>query len=92
MDLRQLADDALEITVVGSFSRLGYQARRRLYEWHDPLPGTLAGRTALVTGPTSGLGRATVDALASLGARVDPGRSQSRTTVGHGRRTGATAW
>jgi dehydrogenase/reductase SDR family member 12 len=70
MDLRQLADDALEITVVGSFSRLGYQARRRLYEWHDPLPGTLAGRTALVTGPTSGLGRATVGALASLGARV----------------------
>ena len=27
MDLRRLADDTLEITVVGSFSRLGYQAR-----------------------------------------------------------------
>jgi NAD(P)-dependent dehydrogenase (short-subunit alcohol dehydrogenase family) len=30
----------------------------------------LAGRTAVVTGPTSGLGRATAEALARLGARV----------------------
>jgi NAD(P)-dependent dehydrogenase (short-subunit alcohol dehydrogenase family) len=70
MDLRQLVDDGLEITVVGSFSRVGYVARRRLFGWRDPLPGTLEGRTALVTGPTSGLGRATADALAGLGARV----------------------
>ena len=65
--------------VVGSFSRLGYQARRRLYGWHDPQPGALAGRTALVTGPTSGLGRATADSLAALGARVVlVGRSRER--------------
>lgn len=79
MDPRWLFDDALEITVVGSFSRLGYQARRRLYRWPDPGPGALAGRTALVTGPTSGLGRATADSLASLGARVVlVGRSRER--------------
>lgn len=79
MDLRWLVDDALEITVVGSFSRLGFQARRRLYGWHDPRPGSLVGRTALVTGPTSGLGRATAASLASLGARVVlVGRSRER--------------
>jgi dehydrogenase/reductase SDR family protein 12 len=79
MDLRWLVDDTLEITVVGSFSRLGYQARRRLYRWSDPGPGALAGRTALVTGPTSGLGRATAASLASLGARVVLlGRSRER--------------
>jgi dehydrogenase/reductase SDR family protein 12 len=79
MDLRWLVDDAIEITVVGSFSRLGYQARRRLYRWSDPGPGALAGRTALVTGPTSGLGRATAASLASLGARVVlVGRSRER--------------
>lgn len=79
MDPRRLLDDALEITVVGSFSRLGYQARRRLYGWSDPEPGTLNGRTALVTGPTSGLGRAAAESLASLGARVVlVGRSRER--------------
>ena len=47
--------------------------------WSDPGPGALAGRTALVTGPTSGLGRATADSLASLGARVVlVGRSRER--------------
>lgn len=70
MDLRQLVDDGLEITVVGSFSRLGFAVRRRLFTWQQPRAGALEGRTALVTGPTSGLGRATAEALAGLGARV----------------------
>jgi NAD(P)-dependent dehydrogenase (short-subunit alcohol dehydrogenase family) len=79
MDPRWIVDDVLEITVVGSFSCLGYQARRRLYRWADPEPGALNGRTALVTGPTSGLGRAAADSLASLGARVVlVGRSRER--------------
>ncbi|MFN8620657.1 MAG: SDR family NAD(P)-dependent oxidoreductase [Chloroflexota bacterium] len=39
----------------------------------------MQGRTVLVTGPTSGLGRATTDALAGLGARVIlAGRSRER--------------
>jgi NAD(P)-dependent dehydrogenase (short-subunit alcohol dehydrogenase family) len=67
---RDLLDDLLEISVVGSFTRIGYQARRRLHGWGESPPGSLAGRTALVTGATSGLGRASVDALAGLGARV----------------------
>lgn len=79
MDVRSLVDDALEITVVGSFSRIGYGARRRLYDWHEAPPGGLLGRTALVTGPTSGLGRAATGELARLGARVVlVGRSEAK--------------
>jgi len=79
VDLRHLADESLEISIVGSFSRLGYLARRQLYGWSDPPADALVGRTTLVTGPTSGLGRATAGALADLGARVVlVGRSAER--------------
>lgn len=70
MDVRDLLDDLLEITVVGSFTRIGPVVRGRLYDWTAPPPGAMAGRTVLVTGPTSGLGSAVVEALAALGARV----------------------
>src|SRR6476659_514135 len=68
--IAQAIDAALELTVVGSFSRLGPLVRRSLGGWTEPAPGALKGRTAVVTGPTSGLGRATAEALARLGARV----------------------
>lgn len=70
MDPRALIDAGLEASVVGSFTRLGPAVRRRLFRWAPPPPGALAGRTALVSGPTSGLGRAATDGLAALGARV----------------------
>jgi NAD(P)-dependent dehydrogenase (short-subunit alcohol dehydrogenase family) len=70
MDWRLIADAGLEVTVVGSFSRIGPAVRRRLFQWGDPPPMALAGKTALVTGPTSGLGQATAHGLAALGARV----------------------
>ncbi|MDQ3127539.1 MAG: SDR family NAD(P)-dependent oxidoreductase [Chloroflexota bacterium] len=63
-------DALLELSVVGSFSRFGPTVRRQVDSWTDPPPGSLVGRTALVTGPTSGLGRVTACALADLGARV----------------------
>ncbi|MEO8468119.1 MAG: SDR family NAD(P)-dependent oxidoreductase [Chloroflexota bacterium] len=79
MIMRNAIDAAVELSVVASFTRLGPALRRRLYNWEDPKPGSLNGRTALVTGPTSGLGRAAVDDLARLGARVVlVGRSADR--------------
>ena len=78
-DMRALVDDALEVSVVGSFSRVGPAVRRRLYRWTPPPADALSGRTALVTGPTSGLGRALTGELAGLGARVVlAGRSEAR--------------
>lgn len=70
MDVRNVVDNGLELTIVGSFSRPGFVVRRRLFRWTTPTPGALVGRTVLVTGPTSGLGRSAVDELAALGARV----------------------
>ena len=56
-DSPALVDALLELTVVGSFSRIGPAVRRRLDHWAPPPADVLAGRTVLVTGPTSGLGR-----------------------------------
>ena len=70
MVIRDLIDTALEVTFVGSFGRTGYAARRRLFGWSQPGPDALRGKTVLVTGPTSGLGRAAAVSLASSGARV----------------------
>ena len=79
MAFSQLVDETLEAAVLPSFSRIGYAVRRRLFDWERPGPSVLAGRTVLLTGPTSGLGRAAVDAFAALGARVVlVGRSAQR--------------
>ncbi len=77
--LATAVDAMLEISVIGSFSRIGPVVRGRLFAWTEPEPGALTGRTVLVTGPTSGLGLAATWALADLGARVIlVGRSASR--------------
>ncbi len=77
--IAELVDGLLELSVVGSFSRLGPAVRHRLFAWGDLPAGGLAGRTALVTGPTSGIGRVVAGELAALGARVIlVGRSEAR--------------
>jgi NAD(P)-dependent dehydrogenase (short-subunit alcohol dehydrogenase family) len=79
VNLASLVDDGLEVSIVGSFSRLGFAIRRMVFGWGPPPDAALAGRTVLVTGPTSGLGRAATDALAALGARIIlVGRSEER--------------
>lgn len=79
MNISNAVDAVVELSIVASFTRVGPAIRRRLYGWVDPEPGSLDGRTALVTGPTSGLGRAVADDLARLGARVVlVGRSADR--------------
>jgi NAD(P)-dependent dehydrogenase (short-subunit alcohol dehydrogenase family) len=78
-DWREVVDAALELSVVGSFSSIGPAIRGRLFAWSDPEPGCLRGRTVLITGPTSGLGRAAAERFAELGARtILVGRSPER--------------
>jgi NAD(P)-dependent dehydrogenase (short-subunit alcohol dehydrogenase family) len=64
-------DTALDRSVVLGYSKLGLGVRRHLSSWpDDPAPGSLEGRHVLVTGASSGLGIATAQGLASLGATV----------------------
>lgn len=67
--LASIADAALEATIVGSFSTIGHAVRSRLDRW-DPPTADLRGQRVLVTGATSGIGRATARSLMDLGADV----------------------
>jgi len=75
---KRLADSALEATIVGSFTKIGFDAREQIFDW-EPVTTDLTGQTAIVTGGTSGIGKAIAAGLIDLGAHVYvTSRSQDR--------------
>ena len=70
MNTRYLLDDLAEVLVAPSFTRTGFRLRQRLFDWPDGESYSMAGRTVVLTGPTSGLGRAAAGSFARMGARL----------------------
>lgn len=80
--------------MIGSFDRIGFQRHSSAFRAAD-LAVDLAGRVCLVTGGNAGLGRATAEALAKLGAtthllcrnagRAEEARDEIRRASGNAR-------
>lgn len=79
---QSVIDQVLELAIAPSWSRVGYDIRRRMFNWDASALPRLEGRVVVLTGFTSGIGRATASMLGSLGATLhlvgrDPGRVSS---------------
>jgi dehydrogenase/reductase SDR family member 12 len=66
----RVVDALLEASVVGGHTTIGFDARRRLESWGPPVDADLTGKTFVVTGATSGIGRAGALMLARAGATI----------------------
>ncbi len=66
--MNRLLDRALDLAVLPGYSRIGYGLRGLGRD--EPSPGVLHGKTALVTGGSSGIGEAICEGLAAAGCRV----------------------
>lgn len=64
-----LVDRVLETSIVGSFTRLGFVARRQLETWGPDADAT--GQVIVITGATSGLGLAAARRWTASGATVE---------------------
>ncbi|MEO1061986.1 MAG: SDR family NAD(P)-dependent oxidoreductase [Actinomycetota bacterium] len=70
MATADIVDRLLEAPVVPSFTRIGYSVRARLDDWQELDDYDLSGRVMLVTGASSGLGKAAALQLARCGATL----------------------
>ena len=70
MNWREITDTVLEAPIVTSFTKIGYEARKRLEDWTPLDAYDMTGKVALLTGATSGLGRAAAERLAAAGATL----------------------
>jgi len=66
----KIIDGVLECSVIGGFSRIGYEVRSRTANWTPLNSYDLSGKTVVVTGPTSGLGRSVAFHLRKLNAHL----------------------
>lgn len=66
----RMIDKTLEGTVAPSFTRIGIDVRKRLFDWKPLESFSMTGKTVAITGVTSGIGRAAVDVLTSLDANL----------------------
>ena len=69
LNLGRIVDTALESTIVGSFTKIGPILRARTTAW-GPVTTDLRGTTVVLTGGSSGIGKATARQLVELGATV----------------------
>ena len=70
MSIAGVVDTLIEAPIAPSFTKVGYQLRSRLDHWTPLESYDLTGRTIVVTGATSGLGRQAAEQFARLGAHV----------------------
>ncbi len=70
MTLRTIADSLIEAPIVTSFTKIGYEARRRIARWSSLDAYDLSGRVIVLTGATSGLGLAAARQFAACGATL----------------------
>jgi NAD(P)-dependent dehydrogenase (short-subunit alcohol dehydrogenase family) len=79
MNPAALLDKLLEASVVPSFTRIGYEARRRAEDWTSLDDYDLSDQVIVITGGTSGLGRAAASQVARNGATlIVVGRTESK--------------
>jgi NAD(P)-dependent dehydrogenase (short-subunit alcohol dehydrogenase family) len=62
-------DDALNTSVVFGYDKIGFNVRKQLWDPKDT-SHSLAGKVIVITGASSGIGRATAQILAGLGAKI----------------------
>ena len=70
MTVANVADALIEAPIITSFTKIGYQARKRLAGWSSLDDYALTGRVIVLTGATSGLGYAAAEQLARCGATL----------------------